>query len=295
MRLDRRPAGPRFRARSAFAVAALSALAALSACDQKPDGEEPEQPSAGGTVQSIRPETDPASSGSTTSVRQPPPQATIDASGWMLPPPFYAGGDEPYWRLEIIDGWFVFRRSGLPEIEAPLVQPVRENGADRFDASPMQLTVKPGSCSISDDGHSAYSASILFDEITYDGCAYPGAFAGAATSDSDRVARSIPAIDACLARLGEPALVTGVYPRESGLTALGLRTRNGSLYECGAQANADVAFLDPIEQGAAAAWMTSRMRFLRDGIAPEISCADAEIVRDGDRQLGLLLTPRCRF
>lgn len=224
------------------------------------------------------------------------PGAALDTSGWLLQPPFQAAGDEPYWRLEVIDGWFVFRRSGLPEIEAPITQPERNGDAEVFEAAPLTVTLRRSPCSIDDGGASEFTAVVTFDEADYGGCAYGGSVdTGSASTESDRVVRSLQSIDACLSRLAEPAVVTAIYPREGGRTAVGLRTRNGSLFECGAEEGGGIAFLDPIEPGAAAAWMTSRMRFLREGVAPEAVCDDAEIVRSGDDQVGLLLTARCKF
>jgi hypothetical protein len=52
--------------------------------------------------------------------------AKLDTSSWVLQPPFYAAGDEPFWRLELADGWFLFQRSGLAQIEAQIPQPKRE-------------------------------------------------------------------------------------------------------------------------------------------------------------------------
>jgi hypothetical protein len=89
--------------------------------------------------------------------------------------------------------------------------------------------------------------------------------------------------------------VTATYPREEGRTAVALRTKIGSLFECGVEPDGKtIAFLDPIEQRGAGAWM-SRMRFLRKGIADGTKCEDAEEVRSGDTVIGRLLTKACRF
>src|SRR5690349_19177534 len=61
---------------------------------------------------------------------QPVAAENLDTSTWVMQPPFYAAGEEPNWRIDIEDGWFSFKRSGLPAVEAPLAQPTRENGAD---------------------------------------------------------------------------------------------------------------------------------------------------------------------
>ena len=58
--------------------------------------------------------------------------AALDTTTWVLAPPFYAGGDEPAWKLDVGDGWFSFKRSGLPKIETQIVAPKKVNGADVF-------------------------------------------------------------------------------------------------------------------------------------------------------------------
>jgi uncharacterized membrane protein len=217
----------------------------------------------------------------------------VDTSGWVLAPPFYAAGDEPFWKLDIIDGWFVFRRSGLAEIEAPLVQPTRAGGGDVFDTPPLKVTIRKRACETDQGGRGDISAQVVFDEVEYDGCAFGGA-AGASV-EASAVIEALAPIDACLAKLGEPALVTATYPREEGRMAVALRTRDGSLYECASESDGKtIAFLDPIEQRAAGAWM-SRMRFLRTGIADATKCADAEEVRSGDAVVGRLLAKACKF
>ena len=143
-----------------------------------------------------------------------PAAGPVDASGWVLAPPFYAAGDEPFWKLDIIDGWFVFRRSGLAEIEAPLVQPTQAGGADVFDTPPLKVTIRRRACETEQGGRGDISAQVVFDEVEYDGCAFGGA-AGASV-EAGAVLDSLVSIDACLAKLDEPALVTATYPREEG-------------------------------------------------------------------------------
>ena len=106
---------------------------------------------------------------------------------------------------------------------------------------------------------------------------------------------ALASIDACLAKLEQPALVTATYPREEGRSAVALRTKDGSIFECGVEPDGKtIAFLDPIEQRAAGAWM-NRMRFLRAGVSDATRCEGAEEVRTGDTVVGRLLTKSCRF
>ena len=223
------------------------------------------------------------------------PTGPLDTSTWVLPAPFYAAGDEPAWRMEIVDGWFSFKRSGLRAIEEPLVQPRQEKGADVFATGSLTVTIKREGCSTEACGSGEFSALVTFDELNFDGCAFSGAMANTSV-EAATVIESLGPIDACLAQLGQPALATAVYPRQDGeQVAVGLRSKSGVLYECLTQvSDAAVLSLDPIEQGAQPAWM-NRMRFVRDGIQTAAECPDAEEVRIGDKLVGRLLGRACKF
>lgn len=224
----------------------------------------------------------------------PPTAVDIDSTDWVLPLPFYAAGDEPYWRLDVVDGWFVFRRAGLPEIEAPVEAPARDGETDVFDAAPLSIHVTQRTCRTADGENSRYAATVWFDDVSFDGCGFAGQSAGT-SAEATEVADSIRAVDSCLASLGDPALVTGIYERGDRQTALGLRTRDGRLFECVTERGGTaVAFLDQVEPGAAGPWMTSGMRFLRAGLS-DTSCEEAEVVTDGGAVLGHLLVKSCRF
>ncbi len=224
------------------------------------------------------------------------PAAPLDTSTWILKPPFTAAGQEPFWRLEISDGWFAFRRSGLRAIEEPLVQPVREAGADVFKTGALLVSIKPEVCETEQGGRGDFTAKVTFDGLDFDGCAFDGAVSAALSAEAAQVVDALGPIDACLAKLGQPALVTAVYPRQDGeQVAVGLRAKNGQVYECATDAaGSAVAYLDPIEPGSQPAWM-SRMRFLREGAPATAPCPDAEEVKSGDTLIGRLLTKSCKF
>lgn len=277
------------------AIAGLAALA-LSACG---DG------SAGKTANANQPASstgDAASSGATqragdnTAATVAASTAPLDTTGWVLPPPFYAAGDEPFWRLDIVDGWFSFKRSGLPVIEAPMVQPTRVGGADVFDASPLKVKIKREACETDEGGKADITALVTFDGTDFDGCAFSGtSVAVSASAEAATVVESVKIIDACLGKLGDPALVTAVYPREEGKTAVALRSKDGSLYECAVESDGStIAFLDPVEDRSAGPWM-NKMRFLRKGTADNTKCDGAEEVRAGDKVLGRMLAKACKF
>ena len=225
---------------------------------------------------------------------QPPVTPDLDTADWVLSPPFYAAGDEPYWRLDILDGWFVFRRAGLPEIEAPLAPPRREGDADLFVSPPLTIQLSARGCQTANGETSQYTASVLFDDVTFSGCGFSGQSAGS-SAEGTAIADSIRAVDSCLERLDDVAVVTGVYERGDRNTALGMRTRDGRLFECGTEGGgAVVVFLDQVEPGAAGPWMTSGMRFLRSGQGAN-ACEEAEAVTAGSATLGHMLPTSCRF
>jgi uncharacterized membrane protein len=219
----------------------------------------------------------------------------VDTSVWALAPPFYAAGDEPYWRLDLVEDWFVFRRAGLPEIEAPIVQPERVRGADLFESPPLSVNVRSGACR-SDAGVDGDAVvTVTFDGVDFSGCAFKGQ-SEAISADVGAIIEALPVVDACLRRFGQPAVITGAYPRDGGRMAVTLRARNGGLFECAAESQSgEVAFLDPVEPGAAGPWMTTQIRFLRSDLVPRPACADAEEVRAGETVVGLLLPAKCRF
>ncbi len=289
-----RMSGP---ARLALLACALGALMSLSACDgAKPPVEPGGPPAASGAPA-------PGSNGQQGATTTSGGQQTVAVQGqteplntstWVLPPPFYAAGQEPFWRLEINDGWFEFRRSGLTAIEEPLVQPKQENGADVFATGALKVSIKHEACETDQGDKSDYVAKVTFDGLDFDGCASGGQVA--ASPEASIVTDGLASIDACLAKLAQPAVVTAVYPRQDGeQKAVALRARSGQLYECATDAaGATVAYLDPIERGAEETWM-SRMRFLRSTVTTTATCEKAEEVRTGDQVIGKLLAKGCKF
>jgi len=285
-----------------MATAAKAALVAcvlnLAACGEGTPADGAATDAAKADLQATAPDSAPDTTptqGATQTAQPAGPQVPLDTTTWILPPPFYAAGQEPFWRLEITDGWFAFRRSGLRAIEEPLVQPAREGGADVFQAASLLVTIKHEACQTEQGVTGEYTAKVTFDGSDFDGCAFGGALASV-SAEATQVTEALAPIDACLTKLAQPALVTAIYPRQDGeQIAVGLRAKNGQVYECATDAaGSAVAYLDPIEQGSQPAWM-SRMRFLRDGTPTSAPCPDAEEVRSGDKVFGRLLTKACKF
>lgn len=285
------------RAGGAVKAALFACLMGLGACggDQPATGVATDPASAQQQASGPTDSSDTTQTGAPAITQPARPTEPLDTTTWVLAPPFYAAGQEPFWRLEITDGWFAFRRSGLRAIEEPLVQPKREAGADVFHAGALLVSIKHEACQTEQGATGDYIAKVTFDGSDFDGCAFGGALASV-SAEATQVTEALAPIDACLTKLAQPALVTAIYPRQDGeQIAVGLRAKNGQVYECATDAaGSAVAYLDPIEQGSQPAWM-SRMRFLRDGTPTNAPCPDAEEVRSGDKVLGRLLTKACKF
>lgn len=234
----------------------------------------------------------------------------IDATSWRVKPPFYAAGREPYWRLDLESGWFVFKRLGLPAIEAPIVAPAASGASDVFTSEALQLTLTPGACAQAQVGERTEGeAEILFEDVVYSGCVYAGESPAAeidpaADEWTKTIALHVIEIDACLsaleARRGldvETAVITAVYPREGDVTGVVLRSLDGQMFDCGVNALGDIKFADPLNVNAAADWMKGPDRFVRsENEAPPRSCLDAQpvISDDTDGVLGYLLPAQCQ-
>jgi uncharacterized membrane protein len=260
-------------AQRAMIAALAAALLLVAACEDNAAQSAAVDPAAAGAAN----ESSSNATGASDPVGGPivnAPTGPLDTSTWVLPAPFYAAGDEPAWRMEIVDGWFSFKRSGLRAIEEPLVQPRQDNGADVFETGSLSVTIRREACSTESGGGGEFSAKVTFDELNFDGCAFSGSFVNASA---------------------EAATVIESLAPDGEQVAVGLRARTGALYECLTQvSDASVLSLDPIEQGAQPAWM-NRFRFLREGVQTSAQCTDAEEVRVGDQVVGRLLARGCKF
>ncbi|MDP3494935.1 MAG: hypothetical protein Q8R82_17620, partial [Hyphomonadaceae bacterium] len=148
-----------------FAKAALAAcVLVLASCGgETPPGEVAVAPLAGEpSVPGVtgEPGASTTSSSAPQSVQVAGVPAPLDTSTWLLQPPFSAAGQEPFWRLEIVDGWFAFRRSGLRAIEEPLVQPTREGEADVFKTGALLVSIKREACETDQGGRGDFTAKV---------------------------------------------------------------------------------------------------------------------------------------
>jgi uncharacterized membrane protein len=230
-----------------------------------------------------------------------PPAAKVNTAKWRVQPPFYAVGEEPAWQLELNDNYFTFTRgSGIPEIDTPFVAPTSANGADVFNTETFKITIEPGACEVAKQNGVA-NITIQMGGIVYDGCVFKGAGdSGAATGDDADLIADLPgalgAVDSCLAKLGDPAVVSAIYPRGDEATGVALRGRGGTLFECEAQSASGLAeSVEQIEASSAGPWLKSSARFLRTGTGDASKCPSAKPVVIGGKTLGVLLPKACKF
>lgn len=152
---------------------------------------------------------------------------------------FEAFGVEPDWRLDLVEGWASFSRTGLEEVGGlPGPLDVRVNGA-MLEAGPVAVTLKAVACPYGEGQSLPYQVSVFFEGVTYEGCGRrvegEGGARAAAPNWTARLEALLPAIDACLARVeagDRPAMVTIAYELEDGAVAVRLRDRGGGRSEC---------------------------------------------------------------
>jgi len=164
---------------------------------------------------------------------------------------FEAAGAEPDWSATILDNYVVFTRPGLDEVQTTASP--RDVRAQGFytEAGPLTITVRAGQCTYGESGGEAYpySVTILYEGVSYDGCARTAENATRATKRwADALSQYLPAIDACLPRVqAKPGRVTIAYPGEEGQTSVRLLEADGGRMECVVGADgATVVSVEPL-------------------------------------------------
>ncbi len=238
----------------------------------------------------------------------------VDTTGWQIQPPFYGAGREPFWRLELNGGWFVFQRLGLAEIEIPAIAPETLDGADIFHSEVITIEMKPGVCPSAQDNEQVVGAlNVTYDEVVYSGCVYSGETAqvgvdGISPGDSKSSWKTDLAIfayeiDTCLNALegvkegaSNKALISATDTLKDGSTAFVLDAANGQLYDCAAFPNGEVGYIKAVSRNDVAERISSKNgRFYRvESGAPPRSCLEAEAIMQDNQLIGYLLPGRCR-
>jgi uncharacterized membrane protein len=216
-------------------VCAILAALALSACGQpKP---------AGDTGAKTNPD-----------IGAPAPQIQAEDLGPPATPDvqakyegdFEAVGDEPFWRLDVLDDYVAFTRPGLSDVGGlPQPREYRANGA-RIVAGPLTIVLKAETCQYEGGETLDYKAVVQFEGVSYEGCARRGADQASKDSDwTSEIDSLLPAIDACIGKADKkPARVTIAYAMDDGTAVVRILDGEGGRYECNA----------PAAGGAVTAW-----------------------------------------
>lgn len=189
---------------------------------------------------------------------QPPAKPTAEQLGAPASAEvqaFYAGefeafGTEPDWRLDLLDNWANFSRTGLEDVGGlPGPRDVRAGGA-LIESGPLSIILKAGSCEAAPGQQLPYVVSVYFDGVTYQGCGRRAAAGagGAVPAWSALLPELMPAIDACMSRVqAKPARVTIAYVIDGGQVSVRFLDSDGGRYECGAPTTGgSIAYFEPI-------------------------------------------------
>jgi uncharacterized membrane protein len=213
-------------------LAATAAIAVLSACGQTGPGASSGPGNDGSTGPAISEEEIKAKAKGMLAALGAPATPDVKAAYAVE---FEAAGAEPDWSATILDNYVLFTRPGLDEVQSSATpRDVRAQGA-YIEAGPLTLTVRAGQCTYGEGGEAyPFSATVLFEGVSYEGCARPAANASRSTKRwSAALSQYLPAIDACLPRVqAKPGRVTIAYPSEDGQTFVRLLEADGGRLEC---------------------------------------------------------------
>ena len=156
--------------------------------------------------------------------------------------------DEGAWELNLLNDYAQFSRPGLGDDGGiPGPRDFHARGM-RVVAGPLTVTIMQQACQAGNGVELPYVAHVLFEGVSYDGCARRGAQQGARATWASSLPGLLPAIDACLARVASrPARVTFASAIDDGQVNVRVRESDGSRRDCivGADGNGVSAY-DPI-------------------------------------------------
>jgi uncharacterized membrane protein len=167
----------------------------------------------------------------------------FEASGGLEPD----NSDEGAWELRLLSDYAQFTRPGLGDDGGPTGQRQFHQHGMRVLAGPLTITISQEPCS-SGSVQLPYTARVLFEGVSYEGCARPG------VSDADRPTWAsllpdlMPAVDACLAHVSaRPARITFAGAIDDGQISVRVREADGSRRECISDATGhSVSAYDPV-------------------------------------------------
>jgi uncharacterized membrane protein len=205
------------------------------------------------------------------------------------------GGGEGAWELRLLEDYAQFSRPGLGDDGGITGQrDYRERGM-RVVAGVVTITIRQEPC-VSSGIELPYVAQVIFEGVTYSGCARRGIDEGERPTWASVVTELMPAIDACLGRVrSQPARVTFAAALDDERVSVRLREANGSRFECIADTlGTEAGIYEPLSD------LDRRSgegdpEFVRGASEPRAqNCRDAAAVTAGDGEtVGWLIRRSC--
>lgn len=142
------------------------------------------------------------------------------------------GSAEGAWELTLLDDYAQFSRPGLGDDGGVAGErDYRERGM-RVVAGPLTITIKKEACNAS-GVDLPYVANVLFEGVSYQGCARRGVAEGARPTWASVLPDLLPSIDACLARVNaQQARVTFASTLEDNEVSVRIREADGTRQVC---------------------------------------------------------------
>lgn len=205
------------------------------------------------------------------------------------------GGGEGAWELRLLEDYAQFSRPGLGDNGGITGERnYRERGM-QVVAGDVTITIRQETCTAGDI-ELPYVAQIIFEGVSYSGCARRGIDEGERPTWASVLTELMPAIDACLGRVrSQPARVTFAAALDDERVSVRLREANGSRFECIADAaGAEAGIYEPLSD------LDRRSgegdpEFLRGDAAPRTqNCrTTSAVTAAGGETLGWLIRRSC--
>jgi hypothetical protein len=222
-------------------------------------------------------------------------EGEFQASGSLDALATEGGGAEGAWELRLLNDYAQFARPGLGEDGGVTGERDYHERGVRVVAGPLTITIFQEPCT-STGGQLDYTAYVLFEGVSYQGCARRGIDEGERPTWASVLPELIPAIDACMARVeSRPARVTFATSIDEGQVSVRLREADGSRRECvTSAAGGEVALWEPVSDLDRRAG-ESDPEFQRGGNQPRAAqCRVVEpAVGRGGEQLGWVIRRSC--
>jgi len=158
------------------------------------------------------------------------------------------GADEGAWELRLLADYAQFTRPGLGDDGGPTSEREYHQRGMRVVAGDLTITISQETCTTGSGLQLPYTAHVLFEGVSYQGCARKGIDEGQRPTWASALPDLMPAIDACLAHVASrPARVTFAGAVDEGQVDVRIREADGSRRECFADtAGSAVSSYEPV-------------------------------------------------